>query len=100
MKKIGVLHQPARQEEYHPPSISTEQSTRKAVHQFSYLECVIKSDDKIDKEVDNRLAKANSAFVRIYKRMQRTVYKATTSLETTRRANMEARKRGRKKGPF
>ena len=46
-----------------------KQSELKAVHQFSYLGCVIPSDAKIDKEVDNRLAKANSAFGRLYKRV-------------------------------
>lgn len=38
-----------------------------AVHHFSYLGCVISPDAKIDKEVDNRLAKANSAFSRLYR---------------------------------
>ena len=35
LKKTEVLHQPAPHEEYHPPSISIEQSQLKAVHQFS-----------------------------------------------------------------
>jgi len=66
-KKTEVIHQLAPQEKYHQPSISIEQSELKAVHQFSYSGCVIKSDAKINKEVDNRLAKANGAFGRLYK---------------------------------
>ena len=69
MKKTEVLHQPAPQEEYHPPCIFIEQSELKAVHQFSYLGCIITSDTKIDKEVDNWLSNANSAFGRLYKRV-------------------------------
>ena len=69
MKKTEVLHQLALHEEYHPPSIFTEQPEIKAVHQFSYLGCIITSDVKIDKEVDNWLAKTNSAFGGLYKRV-------------------------------
>ncbi len=69
LKKTEVLHQHAPQKEYHPPSISIEQTELKVVHHFSYLECVISSDAKIDKEIDNRLAKANSAFSRLYGRV-------------------------------
>ena len=69
LKKTEDLHQFMTQEEYHQPSISIEQSELKAVYQFSYLGCIIKSDAKIDKEVDSRLAKANSAFGRLYKRV-------------------------------
>ena len=53
LKKTEVLHQPAPQEKYHPPSIFIEQSELKAVHQFSYIGYIITSDAKIDKEVDN-----------------------------------------------
>jgi len=63
------LHQPSLQEEYHPPHISIGQSELKTVHQFCYLGCTISSDAKIDKEIDNRLAKASSAFGRLYKRV-------------------------------
>ena len=34
LKKTEVPHQPAPQEEYHPPSIYIEQSELKTVHQF------------------------------------------------------------------
>ena len=69
LKKTEVPHQPAPQEEYHPPSIYIEQSELKTVHQFSYLGCVITYDAKIDKELDTRLANANSAFSRLYIRV-------------------------------
>ena len=41
----------------------------KSVQQFSYVGCTISSDARIDKEVDNRLAKGSSAFGRLYKRV-------------------------------
>ena len=64
-----VLHQRAPQEEYHPPHISIDETELNTVHKFAYLGCIISSDAKIDKEIDNRLAKANSAFGRLYKRV-------------------------------
>ena len=66
LKKTEVLHQPAPQEEYLSPSFSIEQTELQAVHQFSYLGCVITYDAKIANEVDNRLAKVNSSFGRLY----------------------------------
>ena len=53
------------QEEYRSPSISINETEVKSVHQFNYLGCVISSEDRIDKEVDNRLAKANRTLVRL-----------------------------------
>ena len=70
LKKMEVLHQPASREEYHPPHITIGEDVLKAVHQFTYLGCAITSDTKIDREVDNRLAKANSTFGRVYKRVE------------------------------
>ena len=69
LKKTEVLYQPAPREEYRSPHITIGQSELKSVHQFSYLGCTISSDAKIDKEIDNRLAKGNSAFGRLYKRV-------------------------------
>ena len=69
LKKTEVLHQPAPREEYHVPHINIGETELKSVHQFSYLGCTITSDAKIDRDIDNRLAKANSAFGRLYKRM-------------------------------
>ena len=68
LKKTEVFQQPALLEEYCPPHITIGVTELKAVHQFSYLGCTITSDTKIDREGDNRLAKANSAFGRLYKR--------------------------------
>ena len=87
LKKTEILRQPAPQVEYHPPSISIEQSQLKAVRQFSYLGCVIICYAKKDTEVDNTLAKANTAFGREYtcleqhKDMKVNVYKAV--MQTT-----------------
>ena len=46
----------------------------KAVHQFTYLGCIITSDAKIDREVDKRLAKTNTTFGRLYKRVWNNKY--------------------------
>jgi len=69
LKKTEVLHQPAPQEEYRLPHINIGETKLKTVHQFTYLGCTISSGAKIDREIDNRLAKANSAFGRLYKRV-------------------------------
>ena len=69
LKKTEVLHQPAPQEAYRPPHITVGVTELKTVQQFTYLGCTISSDAKINKEVDNRLAKANSAFGRLYSRV-------------------------------
>ena len=54
---------------HHSPHITISRTELKAVHLFTYLGCTITSDTKIDREVDNRQAKANSAFGRLYKRV-------------------------------
>ena len=69
LKRTEVLHQPTPLEEYRSPHITIGGTELKAVHQFTYLGCTIKSDTTINKEVDNRLAKANSTFCRFYKRV-------------------------------
>ncbi|XP_063594923.1 uncharacterized protein LOC134771899 [Penaeus indicus] len=48
---------------------STSPTQLKTVQQFPYLGCIITSDAKIDKEIDSRLAKANSSFGRLYQRV-------------------------------
>ncbi|XP_069749915.1 uncharacterized protein [Narcine bancroftii] len=52
-----------------PPNISIGHTKLKTVNQFTYLGCTISSDARIDNEIDNRLAKANSAFGRLHKRV-------------------------------
>ena len=69
LKKTEVLHQPSPHEPPHPPSISINTTQLNNVEQFCYLGSIISSDARIDKEIDNRLAKANSAFGRLYKRV-------------------------------
>ncbi|GFN92963.1 hypothetical protein PoB_001946900 [Plakobranchus ocellatus] len=69
LKKTEVLHQPAPQEAYQPPHITINSSELKSTPQFTYLGCTISSDARLDKEIDNRLAMANSSFGRLYKRV-------------------------------
>ena len=57
------------QEEYHPPTITFGDTELKSVQQFTFLSCTISSDAMIDKEIDNRLAKANTTFGRLYKNL-------------------------------
>ena len=42
-----------------------DQTELKVVQQINYLRSMISHDAKIDKEADNRLAKANNAFGRL-----------------------------------
>ena len=56
-------------EVYHPPHITIGETELKSMQQFSYLGCTISSDARIDKEVDNRLAKASEVLGRPYKRV-------------------------------
>ena len=69
LKKTEVLHQPAPQNEYRAPLISIGETVLKSVEQFTYLGCAISSNARIDGEIDNRLAKANSACGMLYKRV-------------------------------
>ncbi|GAB1603816.1 hypothetical protein Ahia01_000662900, partial [Argonauta hians] len=65
LSKTVVLHQPAPGEVYHPPHITINGSVLRVVQQFCYLGSTITSNAKIDKELDSRLAKGNSAFGRL-----------------------------------
>ena len=67
--KTEVLHQLSPQEAYCPPHITIGETELKAVQQFTYMGCTISSDARLDKEVDNRLAKASSAFGRLHSRV-------------------------------
>ena len=69
LKKTEVLSQPAPLKEYCLPHITIGETVLKTVHQFTYLKCTITSDTKIDREVENRLAKSNSAFGRLFNRV-------------------------------
>lgn len=69
LKKTEVLHQLVPREKYRPPHITIGETELKAVHLFTYLGCTITSDAKIDREINNRLAKANRGFGRLYNRV-------------------------------
>ena len=69
LKNTEVLHQPPSLEEYHPPHITTGGTELKAIHQFTYLGCTITLNVKINREVDNRVTKSNSAFGSLDKRV-------------------------------
>ena len=69
LKKTEVLHQPAPHEDDHQPHITIGNTELKTTQQFTYLGCTISSDARVDKEIDNRLSKANSSFGRLYKRV-------------------------------
>ena len=71
LKKTEVLHQPAPGEPYNPPHIAIGNTALNAVQQFTYLGCIISADARIDKDVDNRLGKANIAFGKLLKRVWR-----------------------------
>jgi len=85
LKKTEVLHQPAPLEAQQPPHITIGETELNCVQQFTYLGCTISSDARIDKEIDNRLAKANRAFGRLYKRVwESTRLKRTTKINVYR----------------
>ncbi|XP_051667216.1 uncharacterized protein LOC127481693 [Manacus candei] len=69
LKKTEVFYQPASQEVFHHPHITIGESELKSVQKFNYLGSLISSDSKIDREIDNRLAKAYSAFRKLHKRI-------------------------------
>ena len=68
LKKTEVLHQPAPGTVYNSPHITIGNVELQSVNKFKYLGSIISSDAKIDCDVENRLANANKAFGRLYKR--------------------------------
>ncbi|XP_076058860.1 uncharacterized protein LOC143035786 [Oratosquilla oratoria] len=69
LRKTEVLHQSGPQINYHQPHITIGDTELKSTQQFTYLGSTISSDTRIDKEIDNRLSKANSSFGRLCKRV-------------------------------
>ncbi|XP_071510462.1 uncharacterized protein [Diadema antillarum] len=69
LKKTEVLHQPAPRQDYQSPHITIGQTDLKTIDQFTYLGSTITSNARVDKEIDNRLAKASSAFGRLHDRV-------------------------------
>ena len=57
LKKTYVVDKSVLEEEYRPVRISTITTELKVVHRFNYQECTITANAKIDKNVDNKLAK-------------------------------------------
>ena len=77
LKKTEVLHQAAPLANHQPPHISIDDTELKAVSQFTYLGCTITSDAKLDKEIDSRLSKGNSAFGRLHSRVWKNKHLST-----------------------
>ena len=69
LKKTEVMHQNPPHGIYNHPQISIDGTTLKAADHFTYLGSVISNDASIDKDVDNRLAKASGSFGRLKKRV-------------------------------
>ena len=66
-KKTEVMHQPAPGKPYFEPNITINGQRLNAVEKFTYLGSTLSRNVVIDDEVNARLAKASSAFGRLYK---------------------------------
>ena len=69
LKKTEVMHQKPPHGFFNHPQISIDGTSLKAADYFTYLGSVISNDASIDKDVDNRLAKASGSFGRLKKRV-------------------------------
>ena len=69
LKKTEVLHQPPPGGVYSPHQINIEGTSLNSVEHFTYLGSVISNDAIVNKDLDNRLARASSAFGRPHKRV-------------------------------
>ena len=69
LKKTGVLHQPLPGGVYSPSQINIEGTSLNSVEHFTYLGSVISNDATVNKDLDNRLNRASSAFGRLHKRV-------------------------------
>ena len=69
IKKTVILHQPVTNMVQNSPSISIGESKLDVVQQFTYLGCVVSADAKLDKDIANRLDKANKSFGSLNKRV-------------------------------
>ena len=65
IKKTEIMYQPAPCTPYHEPTITVKGQKLQAVKQFTYLGSTLSRAVNIDDEVNNRLAKASSAFGRL-----------------------------------
>ena len=69
LKKTEVLHQPSPGGVYSPPQINIQGTNLSSVEHFTYLGSVISNDATVNKDLDNRLARASSAFGRLHKKV-------------------------------
>ena len=66
-KKTEVMYQPTPGKPYQEPSIEVKGQKLKNVEDFTYLGSTLSGSANIDAEVNNRIAKASSAFGRLKK---------------------------------
>ena len=66
-KKTEVMYQPAPQKAYSEPTIRVGNETLKVTDRFCYLGSTLSRFANVDAEIDNRIAKASSAFGRLRK---------------------------------
>ena len=66
-KKTEVMYQPAPGNSYQEPNITVNGQRLQAVEHFTYLGSTLSRSANIDAEVNNRIAKASSAFGRLRK---------------------------------
>ena len=64
--KTEVLHQPVTREQHRPPCNIVGDVKLKSTQHFTHLRCIISSNSWIDKEIANRLSKANNSFCCLY----------------------------------
>ncbi|KAJ1096931.1 hypothetical protein NDU88_002061 [Pleurodeles waltl] len=81
-KKTEVLHQLTPQKTYAESTITTEGEILKAVDKFTYLSSIPSRPVNVDDEVDIPIAKASSAFGRLWESVwERTGIKLPTKLK-------------------
>ena len=68
-QKTEVMFQPAPEKPYHKPHILMKGQRLQAVDNFTYLGSTLFRRTNIDDEIKNRIAKASSAFGRLWKKV-------------------------------
>jgi len=64
-KKTEVMYQPAPNKQYHELQITVNGQILQAVETFTYLGSTLSRNANIDAEINNRISKASSVFVRL-----------------------------------
>ena len=80
LKKIEAIIQSSPQVGYRPPHITNDMAELKAVHRFTYLGYTITSDNKVDKEVDNKQKRTVSGTTDTWRRAQKSACIEPSSL--------------------